>query len=62
MCLLADQGRLILLLQGGLGNQLLQLALAETLAAVFDRELVGSTVLLDSISRRLRGWSTLGLL
>jgi hypothetical protein len=52
---LADQGRLILLLQGGLGNQLLQLALAETLAAVFDRELVGSTVLLDSRSRRLRG-------
>lgn len=52
---MADQGRLILLLQGGLGNQLLQLALAETLAAVFDRELVGSTVLLDSRSRRLRG-------
>ncbi|MBD2548362.1 alpha-1,2-fucosyltransferase [Microcystis elabens FACHB-917] len=52
---MADQGRLLLLLQGGLGNQLLQLALGETLAAAFDRELMGSTVLLESRSRRLRG-------
>lgn len=52
---MSDQGRLLLLFQGGLGNQLLQLALGEMLAAAFDRELIGSTALLESRSRRLRG-------
>lgn len=44
-----------LLLQGGLGNQLLQLVLAESLAKALGRRLIGSTVLLGSRSRRLRG-------
>lgn len=46
---------LVLLLQGGLGNQLLQLVLAESLAQASTDRLVASTVLLESRSRRLRG-------
>jgi len=46
---------LLLLLQGGLGNQLLQLVLAETLAQSMGRRLVASRVLLTSRTRQLRG-------
>jgi hypothetical protein len=46
---------LVLLLQGGLGNQMLQLVLAESLAKALGRRLVGSLVLMESRSRRLRG-------
>lgn len=46
---------LLLLLQGGLGNQLLQLVLAESLAQHLGLRLVGSPTLLNSRSRRLRG-------
>lgn len=45
---------LLLLLQGGLGNQLLQLVLGESLAQVLGRRLMGSTVLMESRSRRFR--------
>ncbi|WP_216901707.1 alpha-1,2-fucosyltransferase [Synechococcus sp. CCY 9618] len=53
-----DRQRLVLLLQGGLGNQLLQMVLGEALAASQGRQLQGSTVLLDSRSRRFRGLTT----
>lgn len=46
---------LLLLLQGGLGNQLLQQVLAESLAEYLGRPLVGSAVLMGSRSRRWRG-------
>ena len=46
---------LLLLLQGGLGNQLLQLVLAESLAQSLGRRLVASHVLLTSRTRKLRG-------
>ncbi|MFN7882729.1 MAG: hypothetical protein ACK5PF_06915, partial [bacterium] len=46
---------MVLLLQGGLGNQMLQLVLAESLAKALGRRLVGSLVLMESRSRRLRG-------
>lgn len=46
---------LLLLLQGGLGNQLFQVVLASTLAAQHGRELVVDPVLLQSRLRRLRG-------
>ncbi len=46
---------LLLLLQGGLGNQLFQVVLARTLAAQHGRELVVDPVLLQSRLRRLRG-------
>lgn len=46
---------LLLLLQGGLGNQLFQVVLARTLAAQHGRALVVDPVLLQSRLRRLRG-------
>jgi hypothetical protein len=46
---------LLLLLQGGLGNQLFQVVLARTLAARHGRELLVDPVLLRSRLRRLRG-------
>ena len=46
---------LLLLLQGGLGNQLFQVVLARTLAAQHGRQLVVDPVLLQSRLRRLRG-------
>lgn len=49
------QHDLLLLLQGGLGNQLLQLVLAESLAKAQQNRFVGSTVLMESRSRRFRG-------
>ena len=50
-----DGQELLLLLQGGLGNQLFQLVLAESLARALVRPLARSTVLMESRSRRLRG-------
>lgn len=50
-----EQHDLLLLLQGGLGNQLLQLVLAESLAKAQQNRFVGSAVLMESRSRRLRG-------
>lgn len=44
-----------LLLQGGLGNQLLQMTLAESLAESLERRLFTSSVLMDSRTRKLRG-------
>lgn len=46
---------LLLLLQGGLGNQLMQLVLAESLARALNLNLIGCYVLLESRSRKLRG-------
>lgn len=48
-------GSLLLLLQGGLGNQLFQAVLARTLAERHGRRLVVDPVLLASRLRRLRG-------
>jgi hypothetical protein len=56
-----DRNDLLLLLQGGLGNQLMQLVLAESLAKRLGLRLVGSQVLLDSRSRRLRGLTSRSL-
>jgi len=46
---------LLLLLQGGLGNQLMQLVLAESLAKALGLKPIASYVLLESRSRKLRG-------
>lgn len=46
---------LVLLLQGGLGNQLFQVVLARTLAERYGRRLVVDPVLLRSRLRRWRG-------
>ena len=46
---------LFLLLQGGLGNQLMQYVLAQTLARRSCRPLIASTTLLTSRTRRFRG-------
>ncbi len=51
----SEGGELLVLLQGGLGNQLLQLVLAESLARVLRRRAVGSCVLMESRTRKLRG-------
>lgn len=50
-----DRQPLLLLLQGGLGNQLLQFVLAASLANAQGRPLMTSSVLMNSWSRRLRG-------
>lgn len=52
---------LLLLLQGGLGNQLFQVVLARTLAERYGRRLVVDPVLLRSRLRRLRGVTPRGL-
>jgi hypothetical protein len=52
---------LLLLLQGGLGNQLFQVVLARSLAERWDRPLVVDPVLLRSRLRRLRGLTPRGL-
>lgn len=52
---------LLLLLQGGLGNQLFQVVLARTLAERYGRRLVVDPVLLHSRLRRLRGLTPRGL-
>jgi hypothetical protein len=52
---------LLLLLQGGLGNQLFQVVLARTLAERYGRRLVVDPVLLRSRLRRLRGLTPRGL-
>ena len=52
---------LLLLLQGGLGNQLFQVVLARTLAERWDRPLVVDPVLLGSRLRRLRRLTTRSL-
>ena len=52
---MANTTPLRLLLQGGLGNQLLQLVLARTLAAHDERPLQVDTTLLQSQSRQQRG-------
>lgn len=44
-----------LLLQGGLGNQLLQVVLAESLANSFGKKLYASCALMDSRTRKARG-------
>ena len=51
----SDTQHLLLLLQGGLGNQLMQYVFAETLAKSTDRCLLGSKVLFGSKIRRFRG-------
>ena len=53
--ILRNSQELLLLLQGGLGNQLLQLVLGESLAQAHGLRLVGSLALLESSSRSLRG-------